>query len=361
MNLFHLALLLKRYTRIPLGIKPCMKQDASARALAEWECISPDLMPPDQRPGNGHFLSEVLEGLGKERKELPSKYFYDQRGALLFEDICKLDEYYIPRTEISIMQQSATQMAHLLGEGLLLLEYGCGDCAKTRILLDHLRKPAGFVPIDISFEQLLRVSSDLIYEYPGLEVLPVCADYTNDFELPRSLRPASRTAVYFPGSTLGNFDPLPARRFLEGMGRACGPGGALLIGVDLKKDPAILHRAYNDRQGVTAAFNLNLLRRINRELDADFNLERFSHYAFFNPAENRVEMHLVSLTAQEVHIAGHAFAFTPGESIWTESSYKYAESEFAALAASAGFRVARVWTDEQRWFSVQYLVNQRGH
>ncbi len=337
-----------------------MKQDATARVLAGLERPSPSLIPPDQRPGNGHFLAEVLEGLGKTRKELPSKYFYDQRGALLFEDICKLEEYYIPATEAIIMHESGTEMAHLLGERLLLLEYGCGDCAKTRILLNHLRRPAGFVPIDISFEQLLRVSSDLIYEYPGLEVLPVCADYTSDFELPRSLQPSVRTAVYFPGSTLGNFDPLPARRFLERMGGACGPGGALLIGVDLKKDPAILHRAYNDRHGVTAAFNLNLLHRINRELGADFAPERFSHYAFFNPVESRVEMHLVSLDSQVVNVGGRAFEFAPGESIWTESSYKYSEAEFAALAGSAGFRVAKVWTDPRHWFSVQYLVNQRG-
>ncbi len=348
------------YTRSTPGIKHCMERDATARVSVEERLSSTGLVTPDQRPGNGHFLSEVLKGLAKSPKELPSKYFYDRRGALLFEEICKLEEYYIPRTEIAIMRENAAEMAHLLGDNLLLLEYGCGDCAKTRILLDHLRKPAGFVPIDISFEQLLRVSSDLIYEYPGLEVLPVCADYTGDFELPRSRKLTARTAVFFPGSTLGNFDPLPARRFLERMGGACGPGGALLIGVDLKKDPAILHRAYNDSHGVTAAFNLNLLRRINAELGGDFVPERFAHYAFFNPVESRIEMHLVSLAPQEVHVADHSFRFTAGESIWTESSYKYTEHEFAALAASAGFRVERIWTDLRRWFSVQYLVFQRG-
>ncbi len=318
------------------------------------------IAPPDHRPGNGHFLAEVLDGLGKAHKELPSKYFYDRRGALLFEDICNLEEYYIPRTEAAIMRENAAEMAHLLGERLLLLEYGCGDCAKTRILLDNLKKPAGFVPIDISFEQLQRVGADLTREYPGLEVLPVCADYTCDFDLPRPAKPVGRRAVYFPGSTLGNFDPLPARRFLERMGAACGPGGALLIGVDPKKEPAVLHRAYNDSRGVTAEFNLNLLRRVNAELGADFALERFAHYAFYNPAESRVEMHLVSLAAQDVQIGEHVFAFAAGESIWTESSYKYTETEFAELAATAGFRVERIWTDARRWFSVQYLVNLRG-
>ncbi len=321
---------------------------------------STPLAPSDHRPGNGHFLTEVVEGLSKARKELPSKYFYDQRGARLFEEICNLEEYYIPRTETAIMNENAAEMAYLLGDRLLLLEFGSGDCAKTRILLDHLHDPAGFVPIDISFEQLSQAASQLSWEYPSLEVLPVCADFTCDFELPHPSRQARRRAVYFPGSTLGNFDPLPARRFLERMGTASGPGGALLIGIDLKKEPSLLHRAYNDARGVTSAFNMNLLRRINVELGADFNLERFGHYAFYNPSEGRVEMHLVSLTAQEVHVGDKVFRFTAGESIWTESSYKYTPEEFSRLAASAGLRVERTWMDARRWFSVHYLVNLRG-
>ena len=342
-----------------------MENNANMRVREEstpWGVLGEQasLDPPDHRPGNGRFLAEVLEGLRKARKELPSKYFYDERGALLFEKICHLEEYYIPRTEAAIMRANAPEMAHLLGDRLLLLEYGCGDCAKTRILLDNLHQPAGFVPIDISFEQLQRVSADLSSEYPHLEVLPVCADYTCDFDLPRPAKQANRRAVYFPGSTLGNFDPLPARRFLERIGAACGPGGALLIGVDLKKEPAVLHRAYNDSEGVTAEFNLNLLRRINTELGADFVLERFGHYAFYNPAQSRIEMHLVSLAVQDVHIADHVFAFAAGESIWTESSYKYTEEEFARLSGSAGFSVERIWTDLRRRFSVQYLVNERG-
>jgi dimethylhistidine N-methyltransferase len=311
----------------------------------------------DSRHGRHEFLTDVLAGLTKPQKQLSPKYFYDDAGARLFEDLCELDDYYIPRTEKSIMRAHVKEMADLLGEDLLLIEYGCGDCAKTRIVLDNLTRPVGFVPIDISFAQLRRVAADLESSYPGLEVIPVCADYTGAYELPRPRRTPARNAVYFPGSTLGNFDPIPARLFLDHMAEACGPDGALLVGVDLKKDPAVLHRAYNDGDGVTAAFNLNLLARINSELGADFRLDAFEHYAFFNPVEGRVEMHLVSLADQSVNIDGTTVEFSRGESIWTESSYKYTLDEFASLAAAAGFRAERVWTDEREWFSVQYLVN----
>jgi dimethylhistidine N-methyltransferase len=323
-----------------------------------WESGALDSSPPaDSRPGRDEFLSDVLAGLAKPQKQLSPKYFYDDAGARLFEELCELDEYYIPRTEKSIMQAHVKEMTDLLGEDLLLIEYGCGDCAKTRIVLDHLSRPAGFVPIDISFEQLQRVAADLESSYPGLEVMPVCADYTGAYELPRPRRKSARNAVYFPGSTIGNFDPIPARMFLDHMAEACGPDGALLVGVDLKKDPAVLHRAYNDGDGVTAAFNLNLLARINAELGADVRLDAFEHYAFFNPVEGRVEMHLVSLADQPVHVDGITVDFSRGESIWTESSYKYSLDEFASLAAATGFRAERVWTDEREWFSVQYLVN----
>jgi dimethylhistidine N-methyltransferase len=314
--------------------------------------------PADLRPKREDFLADVMDGLGEPRKRLPPKYFYDERGARLFEAICRLEEYYLPRTEKGIMRAYARDITDLLGEEVLLVEYGCGDCAKTRILLDHLEWPAAFVPVDISSEQLNRVSRDLESAYPGLEVLPVCADFTRPFALPRPARPFASKAVYFPGSTVGNFDPLAARNLLNHIANTCGPGGALLIGVDLKKDPGILHRAYNDGQGVTAAFNLNLLARINRELGADFRLDSFEHYAFFNPGEGRVEMHLVSLEDQEVHVGGATVHFARGESIWTENSYKYTQQEFERLAVSAGFEVARAWTDERGWFSVLYLVSR---
>jgi len=314
----------------------------------------------DLRPDQDSFLEEVLTGLSKEQKELPCKYFYDERGSFLFENICTVDEYYIPQAEREIMQARIQEIVDQLGRGVLLVEYGCGDCRKTRILLENLRELAAYVPIDISWDQLLRVSGELGSEYPAIELLPVCADYTNHFELPMAQQPVDRRVVYFPGSTIGNFDPAEARSFLERIATVCGPGGAVLIGVDLKKDPRVLHAAYNDSRGVTAAFNLNLLERINRELDCDFQLDQFEHYAFYNPGEGRVEMHLVSLREQFVHLDGMTIPFCEGESIWTENSYKYGLGEFERLAAGAGFRVKRVWTDKRRWFSVQYLSNLGG-
>jgi dimethylhistidine N-methyltransferase len=296
----------------------------------------------------------VLQGLQDARKELPSKYFYDDVGSLLFEQICALDEYYLTRTELSIMQAHLQEMVSLLGPQCLLIEYGSGTSAKTRLLLDALQEPAGYVPIDIAKEQLLRSAAALVAAYPALEVLPVCADYTSNFVLPMSAKAVARKIAYFPGSTIGNFDREPAQRFLRQVAKTCA-GGGLLIGVDLKKDFNILHRAYNDAQGVTARFNVHLLERINSELDANFQLNQFGHYAFYNPGQSRVEMHLGSLTNQVVCIGEIEIAFRLGESIWTESSYKYTLEEFARLASATGFRVERVWTDPQQFFSVQYL------
>jgi dimethylhistidine N-methyltransferase len=312
----------------------------------------------DFKPGLESFLAEVLIGLRKPQKELPSKYFYDQRGSQLFERICGLKEYYITRTEASIMQAHIEEMVELVGPRVLVIEHGCGNCEKVRFLMDHLHDPVAFIPIDISQEQLLQVAKELDSVYPQLQVLPVCADYTSSFELPVPKQESKRTVVYFPGSTISNFDPIPAKHFLEHIAGLCGSGGALLIGVDLKKDPAVLHNAYNDREGLTAAFNLNLLARINRELGCDFQLDGFEHYAFYNPRESRVEMHLVSKKGQVVHIEGKTISFAKGESIWTENSYKYNLDEFEQMAAAAGFRVERVWVDEQQWFSVQYLMTR---
>lgn len=312
----------------------------------------------DFKPGFESFLAEVLIGLRKPQKELPSKYFYDERGSHLFEGICELKEYYIPRIEASIMQTHIKEMATLIGPHVLLIEYGSGNCKKMRFMIDHLHDPVAFIPIDISQGQLLHVTEELASIYPRLQVLPVCADYTSSFELPIPRQSSKRIVVYFPGSTISNFDPIPAKHFLEHVANLCGSDGALLIGVDLKKDPAVLHSAYNDNQGTTAAFNLNLLKRINRELDCDFQLDGFQHYAFYNPRESRVEMHLVSQRDQVVHLNKETISFTRGESIWTESSYKYNLDEFEQMAAAAGFRVERVWVDERQWFSVQYLVTR---
>jgi len=310
----------------------------------------------DLGPGPDRFLAEVLSGLRKPQKELPSKYFYDEHGSHLFARITELEEYYIPRVEASIMQAHIGDIAGLIGPQALVIEFGSGNCEKVRFLLDHLYDPVAYVPIDIAREQLLPVAEQLASEYPGLEVCPVCADYLSRFDIPNPERAARRACIYFPGSTIGNFDPLPARRFLEHAAAVCGQAGALLIGVDLKKDPAVLHSAYNDEAGITAAFDLNILERINRELECDFHPHRFQHYAFYNPRESRVELHLISDRNQEVHVGGETIYFAEGESIWTESSYKYNLEEFAQLATTAGFKVEQVWTDERRWFSVQYLT-----
>jgi len=310
----------------------------------------------DFKPGQGLFRREVISGLQKPQKELPCKYFYDDQGSRLYERICALEEYYLPRTEIGIMNTHIEEIVELLGSGIILIEYGSGSSTKTRILLDHLKELVAYVPIDISREQLLRVAMELKRYYPQLDILPVCADFTNTFEIPNINQPYHRRVVYFPGSTIGNFDPVQARYLLAGIVRICGPNGGLLIGVDLEKDPEVLNRAYNDSQGVTAAFNLNILKRINRELGGDFKPEFFEHYSFYNPQEGRVEMHLISRKDQTVHLDDVTIPFVQGESIWTESSYKYNLTDFKQMAADAGFRVDRVWMDEQQWFSVQYLV-----
>ena len=312
--------------------------------------------PPlhDLSPARDDFRSQVLGGLRQSRKQLPCKFFYDRRGSQLFDQICQLPEYYLTRAELAILQAHVGEMAEAAGGHCLLVEYGSGSSLKTRLLLEHLRDPAGYVPLDISREHLLDAATRLSAMFPRLTILPVCADYTRPFELPQC-DGAARNVVYFPGSTIGNFDPHEARVFLRAAAERCGAGGGLLIGVDLKKDPAVLHAAYNDAAGVTAAFNLNLLARINRELDGTFDLARFAHYAFYNPRVGRIEMHLVSRSDQTVSVAGHQFPFREGETVFTESSYKYTLPEFQSLARQSGWIVQKVWTDERRTFSVQYL------
>jgi dimethylhistidine N-methyltransferase len=309
----------------------------------------------DRAPGLVRFRDDVWAGLGTPRKTLPCKYFYDARGSALFERICDLPEYYPTRTEISIMATHAGAMSERLGARCVLVEYGSGSSRKTRLLLDHLRDPAGYVPIDISRTALADSARALRAAYPGLEVLPVCADYTAALEIPRTRTAAARRGVYFPGSTIGNFTPPQAQRFLAQMARVAGPGGALLVGVDLRKDRVTLERAYDDAAGVTAAFNRNLLARINRELGGDFALDRFAHRALYDEAAGRVEMHLVSTEAQTVRVGGRVFRFERGETIHTENSYKYGLAHFAALAAGAGLVVRDVWTDAADLFSVQLL------
>ena len=299
------------------------------------------------------MVEEIRDGLSRSPKELPCKYFYDDEGSRLFEKICDLEAYYPTRTEISIMQQRGVEMAAAIGPGALVIEYGSGSSLKTELLLAALEEPAGCVLIDISREHLLASAKRLEEQFPGLEVLPVEADYTQDFELPE--RASSGRLIYFPGSTIGNFDRAEAEEFLREMAEVAGPSGGLLIGVDLVKDLAVLELAYDDPEGVTAAFNLNLLAHLNREIGTDFDLERFRHVAFFNQQDSRIEMHLESVGEQTVHLGDQSFHLADGERICTEHSNKYRLDGFAEMAAAAGWRVERVWTDERDYFSVQYL------
>ncbi|MDB6015525.1 MAG: Methyltransferase [Pedosphaera sp.] len=303
-----------------------------------------------------NFRRDVLKGFSRPVKSLPCKYFYDQEGARLFEMICELEEYYPTRTEVGILRRKIKEIAPLPGPDCSLVELGSGSCVKTRLLLDHLDRPACYVPVDVARTQLLECSANLAQDYADMEVLPVCADYTNHFELPNFPPISKRTVVFFPGSTIGNFEPDEAERFLQRIVGLCGTEGGLLIGVDLKKDPRVLHAAYNDARGVTAAFNLNVLTRANRELDARFDLSQFQHQAFYNQTAGRVEMHLVSRRRQVIPVSGMKFFFAEGESIITEYSYKYGRDEFHQLAARAGWAVRQCWTDENDWFGVYYLV-----
>jgi len=314
----------------------------------------------DYQPRRDAMLGEVLAGLRQRQKTLPCKYFYDERGSQLFDAICGLPEYYLTRTELGIMETHVAEMAAALGEQLILVEPGSGTSLKTRLLLEHLRDPVAYVPVDIAREHLLQAADRLNRLHPRLEVLPVCADFNQPFELPRAARAAMRTAVYFPGSTLGNFDPAEAGRLLGHMRRLAGPDGALLIGIDLRKDVAVLEKAYDDASGVTAEFNLNLLSRINEELDADFDLRRFAHRAVYNAAEGCIEMHLVSAKAQTVRVADETFEFRAGEHILSERSHKYTMDGFAALAGRAGLKIEQQWMDDRRYFCVAYLTPIEG-
>ena len=309
----------------------------------------------DYHPRTAEMREEILDGLRAQQKTLPCKYFYDDRGSRLFDVICELPEYYLTRTELGIMEVSATDMAASLGARVRLVEPGSGSSLKSRLLLDHLSNPVAYVPVDISRAHLMDAANRLNRLYADLEVLPVCADFNQKFEIPVPRRSASRTIIYFPGSTIGNFEPKAAIQLLIRLRRLAGEDGGLLIGVDLHKDKRVLENAYNDSAGITAAFNLNLMRRINCELGSDFDLTRFRHHASYNADEGRIEMHLVSLDHQVVRIGYESVRLHSNEHIVTEYSYKHTLPGFAALALKAGLVVKRVWSDDRRWFSVQYL------
>jgi dimethylhistidine N-methyltransferase len=302
------------------------------------------------------FLQDVVAGLALPQKSIPATYFYNELGCRLFEAICELPEYYLTRTETAILRSNIADIAQFIGPEVELIELGSGVQAKTRILIQALQTQL-YVPIDIAIDTLRASSSDLASRFPFLNIVAICADYTQPLALPGFVGvPIRRKAVFFPGSTIGNFTPAEALVFLKQARKMAGPGGILLIGVDLKKDKASLDAAYSDAKGVTAQFNLNLLHRINRELGADFQVNRFRHKAFYDPLMSRIEMHLESQYSQFVHVAGRRFDFAPGETIHTEISCKYSIAEFQELGKRAGFSPEKVWTDPERLFSVHGMI-----
>ncbi|MBU6299109.1 MAG: L-histidine N(alpha)-methyltransferase [Alphaproteobacteria bacterium] len=299
------------------------------------------------------FAAALLSGLSARPRSIPCKFFYDRYGSVLFEWICTLPEYYPTRTETALLRDRSGEIARAVGPDATLIEFGAGAPWKAEVVLDALERPRGYVPIDISGEHLRAMTEQLKRKRPELPVEPVVADFNKPFSLP-AICEGSRRVGFFPGSTIGNLDRQEAISFLRRAALLL-QGGGLLIGVDLVKKPAILHAAYNDSAGVTEAFNKNILARANRELGADFHLDRFGHYAFYNPAEQRIEMHLVSLADQKVSVCGHSFAFAEGEAIHTENSHKYTLDGVRTLAEESGFRAPSVWCDPDRLFSVHWL------
>ena len=301
-------------------------------------------------------LDEIVDGLKQSEKMISPKYFYDERGSQLFDEITRLPEYYPTETELGIMRDSIDEIAELVGKQASLIEFGSGSSLKTRVLLEHLNELAVYVPVDISEDHLVDSATKIRSEFPRLEVLPVVADFTKPFELPSPAIMPVRNIVYFPGSTIGNFTYDAAQELLDVMYQEAGAGGALLIGVDLQKDPEIIERAYNDSKGGTAEFNLNMLRHLNREYEADFDLDAYEHNAEYNREKGRVELRLVSDKDQEFNVGDESFSIAKDEAILTEYSHKYTLEGFAAMAEKAGFSVAHVWMDADRLFSVQFLT-----
>ena len=300
------------------------------------------------------ILDEVLSGLSRTVKELPSKLFYDERGSKLFEQITELDEYYPTRTEMQIMEDNITEIGGLLGEGTVLVELGSGSSRKIRLLLDNIPGLAAYIPVDISEKHLLKSAAELSDDYPDLEIKPLVADYTRILTLPEINKPYDHISAFYPGSTIGNFKPEDARYFLRRISRLIGRNGGMIIGVDMKKDKKILEAAYNDKNGVTAEFNLNILNHINNETESDFITDNFKHRAFYNSDKGRIEMHLVSKADQLVHINGSVIELKKDDDILTEYSYKYTPGEFENLISDF-FEVRNIWTDRDSLFSIQYL------
>ncbi len=306
----------------------------------------------DLCPSPADFRGELLAGLRQRPRRLPCKYFYDARGARLFEQICEQPEYYPTRAERSVLQAQAPTLAGFCGPRCRLVELGSGSGEKIRVLLDALEEPAAYVPIDISRRQLLSAATTLAEDYPELELLPVCADYAQPLQLPEPESEAARTVVFFPGSTIGNLEPAEARAFLARVARWCRPGDRMLVGADLVKAESVLIPAYNDAAGVTAAFNRNVLVRANAELGATFAVEQFAHEAIYDAERQRIEMRLVSRVEQSVTVGRERFAFAAGEAIVTEHSHKYRPDRFSALAEAAGWETRACFQDARKWFGV---------
>jgi len=307
------------------------------------------------------FADDVVAGLNATPKQVPAKYFYDQAGSQLFERITELPEYYPTRCEMMILRQHAADIAKLIPERAALIEFGSGSNRKVRILLRAAPQLAAYAPVDICGEMLVQEAAELQADFPALKVLPVQADISQSFELPAAAQAAPARVGFFPGSTIGNFEPHEAAGFLRNAAAILGSGARLIIGVDLIKPVEVLNAAYNDAAGVTAKFNLNLLKRINRELGGTFNLDAFEHHAFYNRERHRIEMHLASLKRQKVRVAGDTIDFRAGETIHTENSYKYSLEKLAALARGVGWRPAVAWTDPRKYFAIQAftLGNER--
>jgi dimethylhistidine N-methyltransferase len=323
--------------------------------IERWEPVDYPFDFHDYHPTVDDLFTEVLSGLQKPQKTIPPKFFYDEKGSNLFYEITQLNEYYLTRTEIRLLSKTIQEVGDFIGKGCNLIEYGCGSSQKVRILLDALYQPSAYLAIDISKIHLLKLCRSLALSYTDLLIKGVCADFTAPLRLPLESHPSEKNIAFFPGSSIGNFEPSEAIQFLKNVKRSVGKGGGMIIGVDLKKDSQILHAAYNDARGVTEKFNLNLLERINRECGSDFDLSQFKHCAFYNPEEGRIEMHLISLKNQVVLLEEIPIHFREGESIHTENSYKYSVQEFQNLAHQAGWKPIEVWTDQDRLFSIHFF------
>jgi dimethylhistidine N-methyltransferase len=329
--------------------------DADPHGELDMDVHTRTLVRPADRRVASQFAADVVAGLGDEPKHLPPKYFYDARGSELFEEITRLPEYYPTRTELSILRDNAEAIAACCPDGAALVEFGAGSIQKARIVLQAARQVSAYVPVDISSDFLASEAARFERELPAVEIFPVAADFMGDFDLPRTLGDRPRVG-FFPGSTIGNFEPHEAARFLRRAGRLLGRGATLIVGVDLVKDAEVLRAAYNDSAGVTAAFNMNLLRRMENELGAELDVSAFRHYAFYNRERRRIEMHLASCAAQSIRVCGRTFDLRRGETIHTENSYKYTPDGFRALAAGAGWRPVAIWTDAKDYFSVHALI-----